>query len=149
LTPGLFIFAKIYYDAGGRGLSSVGGLGCEITVSADDGEGLGWDTGAGIGATSTTAGFSLGLRNVTTPTTIGMAMKSTPPHNMATPVPIAAEGSLLPNTSILEPGIAPVRANIAPIHKLIRPGHPHNRAVAIVAIRPVVFLSIRHSPFVI
>jgi hypothetical protein len=143
------MFAKACYVAGGKGSSSTGGLGCEITVSADDGEGLGLETGTGAGATSTTAGFSLGFRKVKKPTTIGMAMKSTPPHNIATPVPIAAEGSLLPNTSIFEPGIAPVRANIAPIHRLISPGHPHKSAVAIVAIRPVVFLSIRHSPFMI
>ena len=77
--PGLF-FYNIYYDAGGKGSSSTGGLGCETTVSAGDTGGVGSETGVETGVAS--SGF---LRKVTNPTTMGIAMKIKERHNKTKP----------------------------------------------------------------
>jgi hypothetical protein len=122
--------AMKYYDAGGKGSSSTGGTG-----------GLGSVMGVTIGAT--TPGF---LRRVTKPTTIGMAMKITLKHKNTIPIEVAAAGSLLPNTSISAPGIKLANTDVPPRHRPTSPGQPHKSAVAIVAIKPVVLLSILYSP---
>jgi hypothetical protein len=75
-----------------------------------------------------------------------MAMKITLKHSDTTPIVVAAAGSLLPNTSISAPGTKLANTEVTPRHNPIKPGQPHRSAVAIVAIRPVVLLSISYSP---
>jgi hypothetical protein len=77
---------------------------------------------------------------------MGMAMKIADKHKSTTPMVVAAAGSLLPKTSISALGIIAASTEIAPKHNPNSPGHPHNKAVAMVAISPEVRLSILHSP---
>ena len=76
---------------------------------------------------------------------MGMAMNMMLIHSVTIPVVMAAEGSLLPKTSISDPGTTPAKAKIAPEHKPTRPAQPHRITAATVAIIPCVFLSISFS----
>ena len=122
-----------HYEAGGNGSLSSGGTGLGAGTGASETE----------TASTTPSGF---FRSVTIPTTMGIAMKITLKHNDTTPIVVAAAGSLLPNTSIFAPGTRLASTEVLPKHKPNKPGQPHRRAVAMVAIRPVVLLSISDSP---
>ena len=79
------------------------------------------------------------LRNIKKPTTMGMAINITDKHKNTKPIVVAEAGSLLPITSIFAPGIKLAKADVAPKKHINKPGHPHNRTAATVAIMPLVF----------
>ena len=84
---------------------------------------------------SAVSGF---LRNMKKPTTTGMAINITDRHKNTKPIVVAEAGSLLPSTSILAPGTKLAKADVAPKKHINKPGHPHNRTAAMVAIMPLV-----------
>jgi hypothetical protein len=88
------------------------------------------------------AGF---LRRDRNPTTIGMAMKITDKQTSTIPAVGGNVPELLtPLKSVLK-GILPDAANPPNIQRN-NPGHPHKMTDAMVAMRPLVLLSMIHSP---
>ena len=85
------------------------------------------------------------LRRVTTPTTIGMAIRIRDPHRKITPIVVAAAGSLLPPTLMSAPGTILAKTEVAQKKHKNRPGQPHNNVEAMVAIMPVFLLFIFFS----
>ncbi len=102
----------------------------------------------GGGSSLTVAAVSAALfRNMTNPTTTGMATKIIPPQQAPNPVSNAVVGSLLPPILISAPGTKLTIAASAPQHRLKRPGQPQHSAVTAVAIIPAVLFSMDETPF--
>jgi hypothetical protein len=81
----------------------------------------------------TASGF---LRSVKKPTAMGIRIRMNEKQSIAIPAPAGIVPELLTPFNSVVNGMLPVAVNAPNIHKN-NPGHPHNTAVAMVAIMPV------------
>ena len=91
-----------------------------------------------------TSGF---LRSVKKPTAMGIIIKMIEKQSMAIPAPAGIVPELLTPFNSVVYGIFPVAVTAPKMHKN-KPGHPHKRTAATVAIIPVFLLFIFLSPLV-
>ena len=99
------------------------------------------------GSGSLLAGASGFLRSVKKPTAMGIIIKMIEEQSMAIPAPAGMVPELLTPFNSVVYGMFPVAVTAPKMHKN-RPGHPHKRTAATVAIIPVFLLFIFLSPLV-
>ena len=92
-----------------------------------------YETGGSGSLLDTSSGF---LRRVKKPTAMGIKIKMKEKQSIAMPAPAGIVPELLTPFNSVVYGMLPVAVTAPNIHKN-KPGHPHNKAVAIVAIMPV------------
>jgi hypothetical protein len=76
------------------------------------------------------------------PTAMGIIIKITDRHKNTNPIVVADAGSVFPPILMSAPGTKLAKTDVAPKKHINKPGHPHNRTAATVAIIPFVLVSI-------